>query len=61
MFSTSHLLRHGELPANGFAERVVRTVRSEVTGRLPIQGERHLRIVLDRCLSHDKATPSPRP
>ncbi|MGW6755306.1 hypothetical protein [Streptomyces sp. NPDC055006] len=35
--------------ANPYAERFVHTVRSEVTDRVLIFGQRHLRTVLDEC------------
>jgi transposase InsO family protein len=38
--------------ANADAERWVRTVRSEVTDRMPIAGPRHLRMVLDEFVEH---------
>ncbi|MFF4625565.1 integrase core domain-containing protein [Nonomuraea jabiensis] len=38
--------------ANAFAERWVRTTRTECTDRLPIFGERHLRTVLDEYADH---------
>jgi putative transposase len=38
--------------ANGYAERWVRTVRSECTGRMLIYGGNHLRAVLPACAGH---------
>ena len=38
--------------ANACAERRVRTVRAEVTGRMLIAGPRHLRAVLDEYVTH---------
>jgi transposase InsO family protein len=38
--------------ANAYAERLIRTVRSEVTGRMLIAGPRHLRTVLDEYAAH---------
>ena len=38
--------------ANAYAERWVRTVRSEVTDRMLIAGPRHLRMVLDEYAAH---------
>jgi hypothetical protein len=37
---------------NAFAERWVRTARTECTDRLPIFGERHLRTVLNEYADH---------
>jgi putative transposase len=38
--------------ANAYAERWVRTVRSEVTDRMLIAGPRHLRAVLEEYVAH---------
>ncbi|MFG2025218.1 integrase core domain-containing protein [Streptomyces sp. NPDC048825] len=38
--------------ANAYAERFVRTVRSEVTDRMLIFNRRHLRYVLDEYAQH---------
>ena len=38
--------------ANAYAERWVRTARSEVTDRMLIAGQRHLRTVLDEYVAH---------
>jgi putative transposase len=38
--------------ANAYAERWVRTVRTEVTDRMSIVGERHLRSLLDSYVAH---------
>src|SRR5450631_711049 len=38
--------------ANAYAERWVRTARSEVTDRMLIAGPRHLRLVLDEYVGH---------
>src|SRR6186713_310300 len=43
--------------ANCFAERLVLTVRTEVTDRMLIFGERHLRRVLAGCAAHYTARP----
>ena len=42
--------------ANGYAERQVLTLRSEVTARMLIAGPRHLRVVLDEYATHDNRT-----
>ncbi|MFI6177388.1 integrase core domain-containing protein [Nonomuraea sp. NPDC051191] len=49
---------------NAFAERWVRTARTECTGRLLILGERHLRTVLGEYADHhnrDRPAPLSRP
>jgi len=38
--------------ANAYAERFVRTIRAELTDRMLIFGQRHLRRVLDEYVSH---------
>ena len=38
--------------ANAYPERWVRTVRAEVTDRMLIAGQRHLRAVLDEYVAH---------
>jgi putative transposase len=38
--------------ANAYAERWVRTVRAEVTGRMLVTVPRHLRVVLDEYVAH---------
>jgi putative transposase len=38
--------------ANAYAERWVRTVRTEATDRMLIAGQRHLRAVLDEYVAH---------
>jgi putative transposase len=38
--------------ANAYAERFVGTVRAEVTDRMLIAGQRHLRLVLDEYVTH---------
>src|SRR4051812_4442507 len=38
--------------SNAYAERWVRTVRSECTDRMLIAGSRHLRAVLDEYVAH---------
>ena len=38
--------------SNAYAERWARTARAEVTDRMLIVGERHLRLVLDRYAAH---------
>ncbi|MEV0405814.1 integrase core domain-containing protein [Actinoallomurus sp. NPDC050550] len=40
--------------ANAYAERWVRTVRSEFTDRMLITGARHLRTVLEKYVAHHK-------
>src|SRR5260370_1448711 len=51
--------RGGEDPAaqraNAYAERWARTVRSEVTDRMLIAGQRHLHAVLDEYVAHYKS------
>ena len=50
--------------SNAFAERWIRTARTECTDRLLITGERHLRTVLDqvrRALQRRTGPPQPRP
>jgi putative transposase len=43
--------------ANAFAERFVLTARAEVTGRMLIFGERHLRLVLAQYAAHYNGRP----
>ena len=38
--------------SNAYAERFVLTVRTEVTDRMPIFGERHLRMILAQYEAH---------
>ena len=38
--------------ANAYAERFVLTARTEVTGRMLIFGQRHLRTILDQYAAH---------
>ena len=38
--------------ANAYAERFVRTIRAELTDRMLIFGQRHLRRVLEEYVSH---------
>ena len=38
--------------SNAYAERWVRTARAEVTDRMLIAGQRHLRAVLDEYVAH---------
>ncbi|HEV2376528.1 MAG TPA: integrase core domain-containing protein [Streptosporangiaceae bacterium] len=45
--------------ANAYAERFERTARTEVTDRMLIFGERHLRTVLARYEAHYKRAPPP--
>jgi putative transposase len=40
---------------NAFAERWVKTLRAECTDRMLIIGDRHLRVVLERCAEHYNA------
>ena len=42
----------GSPRANAYAERLVLTARTEVTGRMLIFGERHLRLVLTEYARH---------
>ena len=42
----------GRPQANGYAERFVRTVRSELTDRMLIFGERHLTSILSEYVEH---------
>src|SRR5260221_8104400 len=47
--------------ANTYAERWVRTARSEVTDRMFITGPRHLHAVLDEYVAHYHQPPAPSP
>jgi putative transposase len=50
------------LQANCFAERFVRTLTAELTDRILIFGQRHLRLLLDEYVHHhDTQRPPPRP
>nr|WP_234365261.1 transposase [Streptomyces sp. RTd22] len=51
----SSRLRHKARGSNAFAERWIRTPRTECTDRLLITGERHLRTVLTTYAQHYNA------